>query len=371
MYNIISRGRSHLFPLAVDLHRKGQLKYLLTNWPAFKVKSIPNEHLISEPLWFLPYFFYIKKFGFSEALFDLSIQKPFRSRRVQNILEDATNIVDVNIASEFPDCSSVIDMPSNHPDSQIECWKYEQKLTGCRIPRLDFALKLSKNLARSDVLEKCQRIVIPSEGAAGQLPEHLREKAIVNRFNYEIPSVSDTNLSKRIFDGKVRICCVGIVCPSKGIHYLILALKSLMAHKTCEVTLVGQSTNKKYNLYLMSIYPELQIKFTGFLSGETYWKRLKSADLFVMPSVSEGLPLSALEAISLGSRLVYSDKSNLQEVLGISRCYKYDDTASLAGLVQNEIDDITHGKYNEADISCGSRGTEYFSIWSAILGNIQ
>ena len=57
-----------------------------------------------------------------------------------------------------------------------------------------------------------------------------------------------------------------------------------------------------------------QVTFTGMLSGHLKWSALAAAECFVLPSYSEGLSVSVLEAMGMGLPVVITEQCNLPEV---------------------------------------------------------
>ena len=58
-----------------------------------------------------------------------------------------------------------------------------------------------------------------------------------------------------------------------------------------------------------------KVVFTGFLQGEDVEKLFRSADLYVMPSVSEPFGIASLEAISYDVPVIISKQSGVSELL--------------------------------------------------------
>ena len=57
-----------------------------------------------------------------------------------------------------------------------------------------------------------------------------------------------------------------------------------------------------------------RVTFTGMLHGELKWSALEAAEFFMLPSHSEGLSVSVLEAMGRGLPVVVSEECNLPEV---------------------------------------------------------
>ena len=60
---------------------------------------------------------------------------------------------------------------------------------------------------------------------------------------------------------------------------------------------------------------ERHLLFSGFLSGHNIDRAFQSADLFIMPSVSEPFGIAALEAIKHGVPVIISKQAGVNEVI--------------------------------------------------------
>ncbi len=57
-----------------------------------------------------------------------------------------------------------------------------------------------------------------------------------------------------------------------------------------------------------------RVRFTGMLQGEQKWSAFRAAEAFVLPSYSEGLSVSTLEAMGMGLPVIVTAECNLPEV---------------------------------------------------------
>lgn len=98
---------------------------------------------------------------------------------------------------------------------------------------------------------------------------------------------------------------VGQVGARKGVFELLWALHELKrAGKTPSMTIVGGAEFLEQEDKVIALWKQLglqdAVRFTGSLSGASVYEQLKAADYFVLPSYSEGLPISILEAGMFG-----------------------------------------------------------------------
>ena len=103
----------------------------------------------------------------------------------------------------------------------------------------------------------------------------------------------------------IRIIFVGYIRPEKGIEYLLDAVSQLPISQPWELHIVGPSDFPMYRQQLDDLVASLgigeQVFWTGYFSyGEPLFERLRTADLLVLPSLSEGTPHVLVEARANG-----------------------------------------------------------------------
>jgi glycosyltransferase involved in cell wall biosynthesis len=105
---------------------------------------------------------------------------------------------------------------------------------------------------------------------------------------------------------RVRILFVGYVRPEKGIEYLLEAASTLNASMQWELELVGPSDDfPEYRRRLDEIVGALgihdRVRWKGYAPyGKPLFDRMRAADIFVLPSLSEGTPHVLVEARANG-----------------------------------------------------------------------
>ena len=112
------------------------------------------------------------------------------------------------------------------------------------------------------------------------------------------------------------LVAIGRLLPVKGFDVLIEALANL---PQAQLEIIGAGTERE-RLESLARHHGVQnrLLFSGHLSAEAVRRRMRSADLLVMPSRSEGLPLTLLEALCCGLPVVASDVGAVGEVLTVT-----------------------------------------------------
>jgi len=117
--------------------------------------------------------------------------------------------------------------------------------------------------------------------------------------------------------GYKLVVYVGRITLQKGPDYFVYAAKRVLDYypKTMFVV-IGDGDMQTF---MMNEAARLGIMnnflFTGFLRGEEKDRVWQSADLYLMPSVSEPFGLTALESIANGTPVLISKQSGVSEVL--------------------------------------------------------
>lgn len=119
-------------------------------------------------------------------------------------------------------------------------------------------------------------------------------------------------------EGPIRILMVGRLIKRKGFQYLISAIPPLLnkTRKKFVVELLGSGPDETS---LRDLIKELKVEsLVRFLGPSSYGelpRHYQRADLFVLPSTSEGMPLVLLEAIASGLPAVVSKVEGNDELV--------------------------------------------------------
>jgi len=126
-----------------------------------------------------------------------------------------------------------------------------------------------------------------------------------------------TNYKSELNKKEKIVLFLGRVTLQKGPDYFIeVAKKVLDYYKKVRFVIAGDGDmmpkiiNKSIELGIQD-----KITFTGFLQGNDVHKAFQTADIYVMPSVSEPFGLVALEALKNGTPVIISKQSGVAEVL--------------------------------------------------------
>jgi glycosyltransferase involved in cell wall biosynthesis len=110
---------------------------------------------------------------------------------------------------------------------------------------------------------------------------------------------------------------VGRLHPNKGVPYLLHAMHKVV--KECDsvqLLILGDGPEREQ---LVTLAQKLSlgnhVSFAGRVSNEEVLDRMASSDIFVLPSIAEGLPVVTLEALASGLPIVETDIVGVSEVV--------------------------------------------------------
>jgi len=120
----------------------------------------------------------------------------------------------------------------------------------------------------------------------------------------------------------LRFLYVGRLVPEKGVQFLLEAVAFLSQEMPCELWVAGGGP---FEEQLKAKADELGIaqliKWKGWVPwGDKLFELMREADVFILPSLTEGLPLVLVEAMSQSLPVVASRVGGIPEIVkdGIS-----------------------------------------------------
>lgn len=109
---------------------------------------------------------------------------------------------------------------------------------------------------------------------------------------------------------------VGRIEKAKGVFYLLEAFVQLLPYySNLKLVMVGSGTDLEFaKAYCVEKGIDEKVEFTGFYSGDINLM-LKSFNLFVFPSLWEGLPYSVLEAMANSKLVLSTNVGGIPEII--------------------------------------------------------
>jgi glycosyltransferase involved in cell wall biosynthesis len=97
-----------------------------------------------------------------------------------------------------------------------------------------------------------------------------------------------------------RVLFAGTCCLGKGIHYLAFAAEQLASQGLCYDFRIAGSVSARIRAQSAATH----LNFLGRIPRAQFWREYESADVLVIPSLSEGFSTVGLEALAAGVPVV-------------------------------------------------------------------
>ena len=126
----------------------------------------------------------------------------------------------------------------------------------------------------------------------------------------EFHRISQTEAAEENVLHPYRIIYVGKIAEKKGVESLVRSLRYLhMDTDELEVNLVGGAGNHEEYQRIKKLAEESRypVRLLGRLSQDDLVMEYNRSDLFVLASYSEGLPLTIIEAMACGCKVIVTD----------------------------------------------------------------
>jgi len=135
-----------------------------------------------------------------------------------------------------------------------------------------------------------------------------------------VPNGIDLNLFSqdlKIKKEKFRIICVSHLKKIKGLGYLIEAMPEILAKfPQAKLILIGEGPErKKLEFQIARLGLQDRVELKGKLTNQAIPEELQKAEVFVLPSLSEGLGISILEAQACGVPVIASKVGGILDII--------------------------------------------------------
>lgn len=160
----------------------------------------------------------------------------------------------------------------------------------------------------------------------------LKDKLLEHHHHYDL---------LKIPDGSFVIGTMASIVPQKGLNFLIDAIKLLMDQGTKNIIccIIG-GTPKHMKAYEIELHKQVEklgledkILFLGWQRNSI--KFLKKMDVFVLPSLSEGLSRATVEAMWMGKPVIVTDTGAMKDLVddSVGRLIPKSDIDALAAAI--------------------------------------
>ncbi len=211
----------------------------------------------------------------------------------------------------------------------------------------DFSAQISKKI-----------VVIPN----ATVPAHLAKQSAV--------------------DDKVRILFLGMIGKRKGVPQLVDALHQIHDLKNWKAILAGSGEVLTTQKQIDDLGMTNRISLPGWVSSEDVKRLLANADILVLPSLAENLPMSVIEGMAAGLAVVATPVGAVEDIIqdGVTGLLvSPGDSVALAAALKKLIDDPVWcrqlgnaaQKFHRENLEIGPYVLRLADIWRNAAENVK
>ena len=167
------------------------------------------------------------------------------------------------------------------------------------------------------------RLILANADAVIALTENMKKEMekMYQRFVYVVPNGIEVERFKKYYyveksKYKKTIIFIGRLQSVKGVKYLIQAMSIVRSNCNAQLIIIGNGKGKE-GLKVLANNLNLNdcIQFTGQIDNEKVLEYMAQADIFVLPSLSEGFPIVILEAMASKLPIVATNVRGLPDIV--------------------------------------------------------
>ncbi len=140
-----------------------------------------------------------------------------------------------------------------------------------------------------------------------------QRKIFITRNIIDYPSISVCQKEKN----QVIFLFLGLVCNAKGIFDLVQVLSNNKEKYSGKIKLIigGNGETDLLTEIIKEQKLEGLVNFVGWITNDEKKAWLQKADVYILPSYNEGLPISILEAMSYGQAIISTNVGGIPEIV--------------------------------------------------------
>ncbi len=189
------------------------------------------------------------------------------------------------------------------------------------------------------VFSKCEHIIALTPSIKSFYEKMgCRKVSVINNI-IEYPVYRD----RKFTDNAIHLLFLGVITKTKGIYDL---LDVIIEHKDeflgrIVLHVGGNKEIEKFQQLVDENKISDIVKYEGWISGNRKIDFLNSCDVFILPSYTEGLPISILEAQSYGLFTIATNVGGIPEIVNEKNGYLFDphDKEKLYSILNQIIED--------------------------------
>jgi len=171
----------------------------------------------------------------------------------------------------------------------------------------------------------------------------------------------------------IELISVGRLAHEKGYDYL---LKALVGLGDVKLTLVGSGPDER-ELKELATNLKVSVNFTGRLDKREIINKLQNSDIFILPSLQEGMSNAVLEAMACGLPIITTDTGGSEELIRDNGyIVEKKNPSALKEAIEKYLNDNKlikeHGENSRKraqEMSWESVAEEYYRLYDHIISN--
>jgi glycosyltransferase involved in cell wall biosynthesis len=312
-------GVFHHFELARELERRGHLQTIYSSYPwsrlrreglpRARVETFPWLHVAQHLAEYSPVGrrWLTDELGYANALaFDRwTLKRLQRAGRPDALIGLAGSSLDTGRWLQCEGGVFVCDRGSTHQRYQERVVREEFLRWGVDEPVSD----LRDTLREEAIYQACDAITVPSRSAAKSFVEMgvAAEKIHVIPYGVRLEAFSPAPVVFEDFN----VLFVGAVGLRKGLPYLLEAFAALR-HPKKRLRIIGHLQPEMRGVLVR--LPTAGVEFLGSLPRAEVARWMQRSQVFVLPSIEEGLALVQAEAMACGCPVIATDQTGAPDL---------------------------------------------------------
>jgi glycosyltransferase involved in cell wall biosynthesis len=184
--------------------------------------------------------------------------------------------------------------------------------------RVRFALK---NALESFYLTRIRNLIAITRQIEEMVVRDAKSSVRVFRINNAIDASFFSDTAVRTRGDRINLLFVAAITPRKGLHVLIGAFRELLQEfPNLHLKVVGTwdwapEYVSEQRVACADLERDGAVEFTGSVSTEQILMEFRSADIFVLPSLSESAPMVIAQAMAAGLPIVATKVGGIPEMI--------------------------------------------------------
>lgn len=175
----------------------------------------------------------------------------------------------------------------------------------------------SKKIIIRKILDSCDAVIVLSTGGRSFVEREIGSSSRVSVLPNSVESVAGEALPSA--DG-VTFLYVGHLKAEKGLLDLLHAFRECgnLTRHAIRLKIMGGGDTDENEMIVKNAYAAAGlsgVSFVGVLTGADKWREFFTSDVFVLPSHSEDMPMTILEAMACGLPVISTSVGSIPEVV--------------------------------------------------------